>query len=694
MLGVRLGWRGTTAGAIRAAWRQGQMLPAAPLAALQARQWQIGRDGIDGYYLFDDDAEAVDAFLARPKADPACALLAAALGSMRGDPPRVEAVPAAARVRRPVFIIAAPRSGSTWLIDMLSQAPGVWTQGAEGQGVVDGIASLHPSRRGWVSDRLVADNLTPTTEACLHASWRFGLRDRDGHVNPPDAMRLLDKTTEHVLRVGFLSRACPDAQFVFLHRDARQNISSLIKAWRHGGFVRFAEVPGWHFGDWCFLLPPDWQALRGRSLQEVATAQWQAATHWALHDLEMLDRARWTSVDYNELVAHPRTVVERLCSFLGLAVDSRFDAFLARPPSVSATAIDPPSVVKWRSHAELDARLVEDATRSTSARLRSLRASPAESGHAAVPTARERSDVRFICPLPEVDTRPEELGAELVIDPSLRVQVGASIPLGLAARTRFRERFAADQPILWSRDALTRSWLPYWAPRHLVRQLVELESGGPLQSSAERLRASLRKAGLAATAEKRMQAQSRAGEVRRLARTAFAAQGFCVVPDVLPADHMQALARYYRALVAGGRWEIGDEQVARRHGWHNESVGRFFHHQLSDFVGELVGEKVCPSYCYVSAYQQGAELAPHIDRKQCKYTFSIVFDESGGRSVDWPLWFLAAAEPSAVTLELGQGVLFLGHELPHWREAPPVESLALSTLLLHYVATDFTETLN
>jgi alkylated DNA repair dioxygenase AlkB len=96
----------------------------------------------------------------------------------------------------------------------------------------------------------------------------------------------------------------------------------------------------------------------------------------------------------------------------------------------------------------------------------------------------------------------------------------------------------------------------------------------------------------------------------------------------------------------------------------------------------------------VSAYQQGAELSPHIDRKQCEYTFSVIIDESGGRSADWPLWFLIEAQPTAVILNVGEGVLFRGHELPHWREAAPQSALALSTLLLHYVPVHFRDTLS
>lgn len=704
---VRLGWTGTQAAALHVAWRTAAALAPPALPGLLARQWLIERTALQGCYLFEDDDRGIASFLADPAADPAYGQLAAHAYAALADAPRVDRLSPEMKVERPVFVVAAPRSGSTLLFDLLAQAPDFWTQGGEGQGAVEGIAALHPARGGYVSDRLTDADFTLGIETCLHAGWRFGLRDRHGrHYDELSGIerlrtpRLLDKTTEHTLRVSFLARACPDARFVLLHRDARQNVSSLMQSWRHGGFVRLHNLRDWPERDWCFLLPPDWRALRGRSLQELATAQWEAACRWALHDLEMLDRTRWTSVDYNDLVAHPQRVVERLCAFLDIEVDAHLAAHLAQPLAVSATAISPPSAIKWRSHRELDVPLLEAVTRATSARLRTLHSNSAT--EPSPPTATQ-SAVRFACqlkdvPFEDVAAAPEHIAGEvgldaLMVEPTLRFQLGASIPLGLATATRFRERFLTDQPILWTRNLLTQAYQPYWVPRHHARLFAEFEPDRLAPPCPAQLRAQLHAADIIASATERTAAERRVAATRARLTSEFAERSYCVVPDVLAPPHTAALARYYRELIASGRWALGDEQVARRHGWHNESVARFFHHQLTGFVGAIVGEPVCASYAYVSAYQQGAELEPHVDRKQCEYTLSVIIDETGGRSVSWPLWFLAGDERSAVTLELGEGVLFRGHDLPHWREAAPMPGLALSTLLLHYVPAGFKETL-
>jgi hypothetical protein len=130
--------------------------------------------------------------------------------------------------------------------------------------------------------------------------------------------------------------------------------------------------------------------------------------------------------------------------------------------------------------------------------------------------------------------------------------------------------------------------------------------------------------------------------------------------------------------------------VEKRYGWHNEPVARFYHHQLASFVGDIAGEPVRPSYCYVSAYYGGRpRLRPHVDRKQCVFTVSLwITGRRSTRVEPWPLWLHAPGGVVAVTQSAADAVLFRGCELPHWRgEAPP--GGAATTLILHYVPQDF-----
>ncbi|MBG0794477.1 sulfotransferase [Methylocystis sp. H62] len=692
MHSVRLGWDGIDAFAARGAWRTTVALPAPRLAGLLARQWRLEARALRGFYLVRDSAD-----LQSFQADPAYRLLSARLGET--PPPVVADSARGGKLDRPVFIIAAPRSGSTLLFDLLAQAPGLWTQGSEGQGAVEGIVGLHPAERGFTSDRLTDEDAGGDVAEILRAGLMFDLRDRSGQQldalpagTGPAQLRILDKTTENALRVSFLAQAFPDSFFILLHRDARQSVSSLMEAWRHGGFDRFLELPDWPDGKWCFLLPPEWRRLAGRSLQDVVTAQWASAYRHALDDLDGLDRNRWAHVDYNELIAAPKRTALRLCRFLGLETDAKFEAFLDRTPALSATTISPPSSLKWRRNPALDAGRLENRVRSLGGRLRSLDLQERPAAIAS-PQTIEIPGVRFACFLRDVQPTASAASEELIVDPSFRYQMGNSIPLGLAGSARFRGRFLGDQPILWVRSALTESYLPFWAPREQALLYRRLEAGRPAPNLGGEL-AQLHAAGIVATEAERRGGEESAARTREALKATIARSGYCVIPRLIGSPHTQALARYYRTMIASDLWTAGDDQVERRHGWHNEAMAQFVQYQLWDFVSELAGEKVVPSYAYVSAYQSGAELDPHFDRKQCVYTLSFVIDESGGRSVDWPIHFETVDGSVEVTAALGDAVLFCGHDMPHWRERAPAPCLALTTLLNHYVPSKFGETLN
>ena len=116
----------------------------------------------------------------------------------------------------------------------------------------------------------------------------------------------------------FLLEVFPDAQFIFLHREPRANLSSMMQAWRAKGWVTYRDLPGWP-GPWSLLLPPGYERLQGKPLEEIVAFQWRIANETILDDLEAVPRERWTSVRYEDLVANPRAEVEKLLGFMGLA---------------------------------------------------------------------------------------------------------------------------------------------------------------------------------------------------------------------------------------------------------------------------------------------------------------------------------------------------------------------------------------
>ena len=293
---------------------------------------------------------------AAPGIEPAPAL------SPRPNPPRID---------RPVFVVSSPRSGSSLLFETLARSPGLWTIGGESHLLIESVPGLHPAQHNWDSNRLDATDATPDAVAGLHQRFLEQLRDRNGNPVPGGAVRMLEKTPKNSLRVPLLAEAFPDARFVYLYRDPRETISSMLDAWKSGRFVTYPDLPAWNGPAWSLLLTPGWRDLAGASLGEIVTTQWSTATALLLDDLEALDPDRWCVTSYDRILDDPQAEMERLCEFCEVAWDVELDG----PLPLSRHTLDSPAPQKWLRNAdELEAHW--DTVREVATRAHDFFAQP------------------------------------------------------------------------------------------------------------------------------------------------------------------------------------------------------------------------------------------------------------------------------------------------------------------------------
>lgn len=272
------------------------------------------------------------------------------------DLPEPESLP---QFDRPLFIISTPRAGSTLLYETLSQFPDLWSIGEESHDAIEGIPELHPASHGYPSNRLTAAAATPAVTQLLRQRFTQKLQDRRGEAflalppeQRPTSIRFLEKTPKNALRVPFLRAMFPDARFIFLYREAKENISSLMEGWRSRRFISYYNLPGWAPGDWSFFLPPDWPQLAEATVAEIAARQWAVANGQILEDLAAIDRGHWCFVPYAELVRHPRQTLRRISDFAGLSWDPDLDAKVADALPVSKMTLSAPSPDKWRKNGQ------------------------------------------------------------------------------------------------------------------------------------------------------------------------------------------------------------------------------------------------------------------------------------------------------------------------------------------------------
>lgn len=251
------------------------------------------------------------------------------------------------RFEQPVFIVSPPRSGSTLLFETLIGAPELYSIGDESHQLIEGIAALAPSAKEHASNRLLAKDADAGVAQALRERFHAALRDRDGRPPADGAVRMLEKTPKNTLRIPFLREVFPGARFIFLHRDPRQVMASMIEGWRSGDFVTYPQLPGWRGPAWSFLLPPGWPAWDGLSLPELVSRQWEASMRILLDDLAAVPAADRIGLDYADLVADPQGQVQRLCDWAGWS----WDRPLGEALPLSRYTLTPPDPAKWQRHA-------------------------------------------------------------------------------------------------------------------------------------------------------------------------------------------------------------------------------------------------------------------------------------------------------------------------------------------------------
>lgn len=112
------------------------------------------------------------------------------------------------------------------------------------------------------------------------------------------------------------------------------------------------------------------------------------------------------------------------------------------------------------------------------------------------------------------------------------------------------------------------------------------------------------------------------------------------------------------------------------------------HYRIKNIVENIIGEKLYPTYYFDRFYFKGNELVPHYDRDSCE--ISVSFHVSDNLDYEWPLYFQSdTVSRVGLTCLPGDGVLYRGCELTHWREPMKGDYKSyFHQVFFHYVRAD------
>ena len=168
----------------------------------------------------------------------------------------------------------------------------------------------------------------------------------------------------------------------------------------------------------------------------------------------------------------------------------------------------------------------------------------------------------------------------------------------------------------------------------------------------------------------------------------FEEQGYVLVKNFIPKDVAKYLFEYLKFsiighMIAGNKNAIqGDDQVVGSYTrGHGDLALDSLMKQMKPKMEECTGLKLFPTYTYSRIYKTGNYLAHHVDRPSCEISITLKLS-SNDDSYNWPIWM----KDAEYNLEDGDGVIYRGCDLDHWREvcdAPP--DWRMGQVFMHYV---------
>jgi len=142
---------------------------------------------------------------------------------------------------------------------------------------------------------------------------------------------------------------------VYIQRDGRDNISSMMDGWRHGRtdgdfhlsqfFGAFPEpvaINGGEFTDWAFFLAPGWQQYNHSSLEEVCAFQWLSANQLALDAKRSIPPEQWVQLRYEDIFERPVEMFQQAFE--------RLDVPFGEAMRTRCANLRPTSIVKGNAH--------------------------------------------------------------------------------------------------------------------------------------------------------------------------------------------------------------------------------------------------------------------------------------------------------------------------------------------------------
>jgi hypothetical protein len=267
---------------------------------------------------------------------------------------------------------------------------------------------------------------------------------------------------------------------------------------------------------------------------------------------------------------------------------------------------------------------------------------------------------------------PEAISPAL--SPGSFLHRGPRLPPGIRRQTPIAEAFLPREEVLWVRRAGSGIALPYTLEPGVAGALRN-----PLQT--RRARSHLPPQAIAALQKVGAFEDAREARSRRAAwrsqvqvwRRELRARGCVALRGLFTSIFLAAVREYYRRLEAEGYVLGGDRGRSGAPVLYDEPLLCFLGGQLASVVRQVTEERAPWTFSFLRVYEPGDFIASHRDTPVCRWNIDLIVggEPAPERRGAWPLWVEGRGGARPIRLGLGDGLLYRGADVRHWRRAQP-----------------------
>ncbi|MGD2180468.1 sulfotransferase family protein [Lusitaniella coriacea] len=258
----------------------------------------------------------------------------------------------------PVFILSAPRSGSSYFYEILRRMQNIWSFEKENDPL---WFQFFPYQRleipsDYIDESECTRKLIDSFKSQLllkNIQTRRNTRKQDflDHFLQRKPILYLEKTIANCFHLDALEKIFPNALYIYMVRDGRACISSMLEGWNSGFFwKRPLPFPkNSTVSHWTYPIPPGWQNVVRQTLPEICAWSWMEHNRYVLERLQgnEMFHSRCMAISYEYLLAEPQHILEKVADFSNLTITPECIQYIENK-NTSWTTLSAPKADKWK----------------------------------------------------------------------------------------------------------------------------------------------------------------------------------------------------------------------------------------------------------------------------------------------------------------------------------------------------------